>query len=174
MRWDGGTATRFSRKRVWGQTAAKPGHHSAAGGGTGLLDLSDAAAFCFRVHRAAPELLPGVLAGLGAGRGRSHLRTPCNKTLPHTADAPERKQARLPLGLDPSGQTGFLGNRMPQPRSKACWKPFRLGRKALPQPTPEANREIQSAGIESLNRIADCMNIRGEEPPVKETGRQPQ
>ncbi|HOX58133.1 MAG TPA: recombinase family protein [Candidatus Paceibacterota bacterium] len=55
-----------------------------------------------------------------------------------------------------------LGNPNPVPSLKKARAAFQAQKRAFAAEALKAIREIQSTGIESLNRIADCLNKRGE------------
>lgn len=55
-----------------------------------------------------------------------------------------------------------LGNPNPNPSLKRARAAYQTQKRAFATDAMKSIREIQSTGIESLNRIADCMNKRGE------------
>jgi DNA invertase Pin-like site-specific DNA recombinase len=58
-----------------------------------------------------------------------------------------------------------LGNPNPGPALQKAQKAIQARKQAFATEALKAIKEIQSTGIDSLNRIADCLNKRGEKTP---------
>jgi DNA invertase Pin-like site-specific DNA recombinase len=71
---------------------------------------------------------------------------------------------RTKAGLAVAKSRGVrLGNPNPEASLKKAQKAIRARKREFAEVALRSIREIQSTGIQSLNRIADCMNKRGEQ-----------